>query len=417
MLTVLIGILFITLHALPVGAEPSETVTAAINQPSSPFEATTPADEAIEENKYHIPVVLNNSVETYIEYFRTREKRTFQRWLNNSARYLDPMKKIFKDENLPEELVYVAMIESGFDSGAVSRSKAAGHWQFMPDTARQYGLRSDWWIDERKDYIKSTHAAAQHFRDLHSRFGSWPLVLAAYNAGASKVLRAMQKTGSEDFWDLKESAYLRRETKVYVSKFMAASLIARDPAAYGFRVPDVEPLRYDEVVIREVMDLRTVAYCTDSTYERIKSLNPEINGKSTPPDDNRYLLKIPKGKKKIFLARIDAIRKAEIRISWDEEVYISLLNQGESSREPGNGPDICPVFEKETTLAQRPSQQQAARRNAAQETEPAIDDKDGHLNAKNPMTACAKRTPAIGPHRYLVPWALPPFSNTADRHR
>ena len=146
MLTVLIGILFITLHAQPVGAEPSEPMTAAINRSSSPSESITPADEAIEEKKYHITVVLNNSVETYIEYFRTRGKRTFQRWLNNSARYIDPMREIFKNENLPEELVYVAMIESGFDSGAVSRSKATGHWQFMPDTAREYGLRTDCFV-------------------------------------------------------------------------------------------------------------------------------------------------------------------------------------------------------------------------------------------------------------------------------
>jgi hypothetical protein len=416
MFTVIIGILFVALPVLPVAAESSDSVTAEINPSPSPFEMSTSADEAIEEKAYHIPVLLNDSVETYIEYFRTRGKSTFQRWLDNSTRYLHLMKEIFKNENLPEELVYVAMIESGFDSGAVSRAKATGHWQFMPDTARQYGLRSDWWVDERKDHVKSTHAAAQHFRDLHNRFGSWPLVLAAYNAGTGKVQRAMLRTGSADFWDLKESAYLRRETKGYVPKFMAAAIIARDPAAYGFRVPDVEPIRYDEVVIGEVMDLRIVAYCADSTYEMIKSLNPEINGRSTPPDDPRYLLKIPEGKKKIFLARSDAIRKAAIRISWDEEVYVSLLHQNDSSREFRKGPDICTVFEKKVTLAERPYQP-VVHRSTAQDTDSVFT--GGRMSTENPLTACARRTKPAGMHQYLVPWALPFFSNInlTDRHR
>jgi hypothetical protein len=226
----------------------------------------------------------------------------------------------------------------------------------------------------------------------------------------------MLRTGSADFWDLKESAYLRRETKSFVPKFMAAALIARDPAAYGFRIPDVEPLRYDEVVIREVMDLRIVAYCTDSTYEMIKSLNPEINGRSTPPDDPRYLLKIPEGKKKIFLARSDAIRKAAIRISWEEEVYISLLHQNDSSRELRNGPDICSIFEKKTTLAER-AYQPFVRRDTAQDTDFVFTDKDGRMSTGNPLTACARRTQPAGMYQYLVPWALPFFSNTADRHR
>jgi hypothetical protein len=416
MVTMLIGILSIALYTMPGEAEASDSVATAINRSPSAIELTSSAENAIDEKPYHISVVLNNSVERYIEYFRTRGKRTFQRWLDNSAPYIGPMKKIFKDENLPEELVYVAMIESGFDSSAVSRSKAAGHWQFMPDTARQYGLRSNWWVDERKDYVKSTLAAAQHFKDLQSRFSSWPLVLAAYNAGAGKVQRAILKAGSGDFWDLKESAYLRRETKSYVPKFMAAILIARDPAAYGFRVPNVKPLRYDEVMIKEVTDLRIVAYCTDSTYEIIKSLNPEINGKSTPPDDSRYLLKIPKGKKNIFLARIDAIRKAAIRISWDEEVYISLLNQDDSSREIRNGLDLCPVFVKKTNLAQRLSQQ-TARRDSAQEAGSAFSDKDMQMSATKPVTACVRQTRPAELYRNVVPWALPPFSNTADRQR
>jgi hypothetical protein len=415
MLTLFIGMLFVSLSVLPVAAEPSASITAsaAINPSPPPFDLSTSANETTEDKAYHIPILLNNSVEAYIEYFRTRGKNTFQHWLDNSASYLPLMKEIFKNENLPQELAYVAMIESGFDSHAVSRAKAAGPWQFMPDTARQYGLRSDWWIDARKDHIKSTHAAARHFRDLHNRFGSWPLVLAAYNAGTGKVQRAMIRTGSADFWDLRESVFLRRETKGYVPKFMAASIIARDPAAYGFRVPDVKPLRYDEVVIGEGMDLGVVAYCSNSTYEMIKSLNPEINGRVTPPDDPSYLLKIPQGRKKIFLARSDAIRKAAIQVSWEEEVYISLLHQNDSFRDLRNGPDICSVFEKQVTLAER-SYQPGLNRNILQGISPLFTGKDGRLGGRIPLKACSGRTQPSDMHQNDGPWGLHFSGNTTD---
>lgn len=415
MFTLFIGMLFVALPALPVAAEPSTFVTAAINQSPPSFELPTSTDQTIEGKAYHIPVLLNDSVEAYIEYFRTRGKNTFQRWLDNSAPYLYPMKEIFRKENLPEELVYVAMIESGFDPGAVSVAKAAGPWQFMPDTARRYGLRGDRWVDERRDHIKSAHAAAQHFRDLHSRFGSWPLVLAAYNAGTAKVQRAMLRTGSTDFWDLKESAYLRRETKSYVPKFMAAVLITRDPVAYGFRVPDIEPLRYDEVVIPKSTDLGIIAYCIDSTYEMIKSLNPEIQGGVTPPDDPRYLLKIPQGKKKIFLARSKAIGDAALRIPWEEKVFIPFADQIGPGREVRSGPNTCSLIEKKVNLEDRSYRLVAYW--STQETDPVFTGKDVYLGTGNPSIACAGKTQAAGLHQYFGPWALPFFSNITDRRR
>ena len=128
------------------------------------------------------------------------------------------------------------MIESGFNPYAVSWAKAVGPWQFMPATGKLYGLKIDWWIDERKDPIKSTMAAAEHLKDLHNLFGSWPLALASYNAGAGKVQRAVLRTRSDDFWDLKASRYIRKETKNYVPKYMAATIIAKNPEAYGFSV-------------------------------------------------------------------------------------------------------------------------------------------------------------------------------------
>jgi len=226
------------------------------------------------------------------------------------------MKEIFKKKNLPEDLVYIAMIESGFNPYAVSWARAVGPWQFMPATGKLYGLNIDWWIDERKDPIKSTYAAAEHFKDLHNLFGSWPLAMASYNAGAGKVQRAVLRTRSDDFWDLKASRYIRKETKNYVPKFMAATIIAKNPEAYGFTVSNVEPYKFDEVVIEDSTDLRLVARCAGCTYEEIKELNPELRRWVTPPQIKNYTLRIPSGKKEAFLANFAAI-PPEQKIKWD----------------------------------------------------------------------------------------------------
>jgi len=329
----LIGILMLSLPGAASAEGLSDAVgpapglrTAAIYEPINPI-VNPVAEREAESADYHIQLVLNESVEEYIDYFSGPGKTTFQQWLENSAPSFSLMTEIFRSENLPEELVYVAMIESGFEPGAVSRAKAVGPWQLMPTTARRYGLRSDSWVDERRDPAKSTRAAALFFRDLHNRLYSWPLVLAAYNAGFSKVHRAMRWTGSEDFWDLKDSTLLRSETKNFVPKFMAAALIARDPAAYGFRAPAARPAGFDKIAIRVSMDLSIIAYCTGSSYEMIKSLNPEITGRATPPEGGSYVLKIPKGTSKRFRTRSAAIWKAAIGDQPMEMTPASLLRR------------------------------------------------------------------------------------------
>lgn len=273
-------------------------------------------DDAVVEKPYHIPMILNDSVENHLEYFKTRGRDVFQLWIDRSARYIPVMKNIFKEKNLPEDLVYVAMIESGFNPYAVSWARAVGPWQFMPATGKLYGLKITWWVDERKDPVKSTYAAAEHFKDLRNLFGSWPLALASYNAGAGKVQRAVLRTRSEDFWDLKASRYIRKETKNYVPKFMAATIIAKNPEAYGFTVSKYEPFTYDEVVIDESTDLRLVARCAGCTYQEIKELNPELRRWVTPPHAGSYTLRIPAGTKEAFRANFAAV-PPEQKIKWD----------------------------------------------------------------------------------------------------
>jgi len=282
-------------------------------------------DEAAEEKPYHIPMILNDSVENHLEYFKTRGRDSFQRWLDRSALYIPVMKDIFREKNLPEDLVYVAMIESGFNPYAVSWAKAVGPWQFMPATGKLYGLKIDWWIDERKDPIKSTMAAAEHLKDLHNLFGSWPLALASYNAGAGKVQRAVLRTRSDDFWDLKASRYIRKETKNYVPKYMAATIIAKNPGAYGFSITSIGPFKSDEVVVGQSTDLRLIARCADVTYEEIKELNPELKRWVTPPQYANYVLRIPTGRKDTFLANYAAIT-AEQKIKWERH----MVKKGET---------------------------------------------------------------------------------------
>jgi membrane-bound lytic murein transglycosylase D len=301
---------------LPQNEEPSAVIPPQLKPPTEDVAQLDATEDLADEKLYDIPMVLNDSVESHLEYFKTRGRDVFQRWLDRSARYIPVMKDIFREKNLPEDLVYVAMIESGFNPYAVSWCKAVGAWQFMPATGKLYGLKIDWWIDERKDPIKSTQAAAEHLKDLHNLFGSWPLALASYNAGAGKVQRAVLRTRSDDFWDLKASRFIKPETKNYIPKYMAATIIAKNPEGYGFTAGSREPFKYDEVTLEESTDLRLIARCAECTYEEIKELNPELKRWVTPPHYDRYVLRIPPGKKDVFQTNFAAV-PPEQKIKWE----------------------------------------------------------------------------------------------------
>ncbi len=235
----------------------------------------------------------------------------FTRYLARSTRYLRMMKNILREEGVPEDIAYLPLIESGFYTHAYSRSRASGPWQFISSTGRRYGLKIDWWVDERRDPVKSTRAAARYLRDLHEMFDSWSLALAGYNAGEGKIKRALKVTKAKDFWSVMRTMAIKRETFNYVPKFIAARQIAIDPESYGFsNIPYQEDFTYDEVTIEFPMSLDVIARISGSDVKTIKDLNAELRRWSTPPVD-KYNLKIPRGSRETFLANLPKIPEAQ----------------------------------------------------------------------------------------------------------
>ncbi len=264
------------------------------------------------EPEFDIPIIMNAKVEQFIQYFQTDIRERFVTYLSRSRKYIPSMKKLLKEHGLPEDLVYIALIESGFEPSAYSRSKASGPWQFISQTGKRYGLKVNWWVDERRDPEKSTVAAAKHLKDLYERFECWYLAAAGYNAGEYKIVKAMKRYRTEDFWLLTNYQYLKRETKNYVPQMIAAALIAKDPEKYGFTdVEYQEPLRYESVKVPDLTGLSLVAKACETSLEEIKDLNPEILRGVTPPDEPDYEIKIPFGKKDVFLKNFESLQPVE----------------------------------------------------------------------------------------------------------
>jgi membrane-bound lytic murein transglycosylase D len=246
---------------------------------------------------YNVPIVIDSSVQSHIRYFNTSIRNRFEQWLVRLSRYRPLVENIFTEFHLPSDLVYLSLVESGFNPYAYSRAKATGPWQFMKGTAKLYGLRVDAYVDERRDPIKSTVAAARYLRDLYDLFGAWPLAMAAYNAGEGKVMRALQKARAESFTDISKTRLIRRETKEYVPRFMAATIIAKNPDRYGFPQEASERHQFEEVVVTRPLHFHAIANATGVPYTELRLLNPELRRDATPPGDDAYLLKVPVGTK------------------------------------------------------------------------------------------------------------------------
>jgi membrane-bound lytic murein transglycosylase D len=237
----------------------------------------------------------NHHVRKFVDQFQSGDRRAVvETWLVRSGRYLPMILDVFRQKGLPDELVFTAMIESGFNPVAVSRAGAKGLWQFMAPTARRYGLRVDEWLDERLDPEKSTVAAARHLLDLYAVFGSWNLVQAAYNAGEMRVLQAVRAMGTSDFWTLRSGRVLKDETKNFIPAIQAATLIAREPTRYGFVFTPAEPLQYEVVTVPKATSLKQLSARAGVPLEALERLNLELRLKQTPPD-SPYPLKVPLG--------------------------------------------------------------------------------------------------------------------------
>ena len=252
------------------------------------------AEEAVSEEENDLPILLNDAVLSCIDLYQGPLRDWFGEALARGGRYLPRIREVFASEGIPQDLAYVALVESAFKTQALSRAKAKGVWQFIPATGRRYGLSQDWWIDERSDPDKSTRAAAQYLKTLHEMFGDWNLALAAYNAGEGRISRGMRKHGAEDYWELRGTRALARETKNYVPMIHAAIVVAKAPDKYGFEITPESPVTFDTLTLDQAFDLRVVAECAESEVDDVRALNPELRRLATPAN-RTFALKVPQG--------------------------------------------------------------------------------------------------------------------------
>lgn len=245
---------------------------------------------------FDIPVTYNDAVKKWIHYFQTTGRGSFRRYLERSTRYMPYILGELKRHGLPLDLAYVPMIESGFIPSAISHAGAMGLWQFIEPTGRRYGLRIDWWIDERRDYRKATASAIRYMKDLQQQFKSWYLVAASYNMGETGVRRLIQRHGTNSFWELADLDALPDETQNYVPKILAAMLIAKAPALYGFRdLNPQSPLEYDEVEVPGGTDLINLGKFLGVSEKHLEELNPELIKSFIPREVRRHRIRVPKG--------------------------------------------------------------------------------------------------------------------------
>lgn len=255
--------------------------------------------------KYDIPLAYNEAVAEYIAFFTGPGRRWFSVWLERERRFAPLFREILREHGVPEDLVYLAMIESGFSTRAVSHAKAVGPWQFIEATGKRYGLRVDFWVDERRDPVKSTHAAARFLKALHEIWGDWYLAWAGYNAGPGRVSRGIREHETQDFWELAATpGVFRKETRHYVPKLLAAALIAKHPEHFGFEtIASQQRFDWEEVELPDATDLDLVARLTGVSTSLLREYNPELSQWATPPvmkGQAPYRLRVPRGKAEGF---------------------------------------------------------------------------------------------------------------------
>jgi membrane-bound lytic murein transglycosylase D len=245
---------------------------------------------------FDLPVTYNKKVSVWVRYYQTRGQKWFREWLARSSKYMPFIQAELQRANLPTDLAFMVMIESGFSSQAISHADAVGPWQFIEPTGNRYGLRKNWWLDERRDLKKSTLAAIRYLKDLREEFGSWYLVAASYNMGESGLRRQIAKYKTKDYWNLVKLGALPAETQEYVPKILAAMLIAKAPSLYGFRdLERMDPLDYEVVLVPGGTDLDAVADHLGVTRKALKDLNAELILGYIPRQVDKHYIRVPKG--------------------------------------------------------------------------------------------------------------------------
>ncbi|MBI4540046.1 MAG: lytic transglycosylase domain-containing protein [Gemmatimonadetes bacterium] len=282
-----------------------ERFESAVSSPAAVAAAVAgdPAGVSVAE----VPLEVNARVEKWLHRYVGGQRRYFQAWLAREGRYGELIRAKLRDRGLPEDLVYLAMIESGFLPGAYSVAEASGLWQMMDGTARRYGLRVDVYVDERRDPVRATDAALAYLEDLYRQFGSWYLAAAAYNAGEARVARALRGgragTASQDrdvFWEIMEG--LPPETREYVPMMIAAMILAKNPERYGFEFEPFEPFRYERVFVPGGTTLSRVAWLAGVSLDTLRALNPHFVLGVTPPEIS-YPVRVPAGTAARVVAR------------------------------------------------------------------------------------------------------------------
>ncbi len=278
----------------------------------------------VEDRDGHIPLVRTKQVDQYINYFQTKGRKQFQIWLDRYAKYKDLILPILAEHEMPEEFIYLAMIESGLNPKAYSKAKASGMWQFIYATGKKYGLSRDWYRDERRDPVKATHAACKYLKDLYKLFDNWYLALAAYNCGEGRVLRASKLHQTYDFWQMHS---LPRETRNYIPYFLSAAIMARSPELYGFSIPkNVETFRFDTITLEKSADIAVLARVAGIKPNVLREYNPELRQSATPAEDD-YQLKLPPGKKERFFTAWNEIPEEE---RFAPQFIVHRVRYGES---------------------------------------------------------------------------------------
>jgi len=273
------------------------------------------AEQEVQAVSHDLPLTVNDTVLSFLNFFQTPRGRTIvEGGLRRAGRYREMIQRVFREEGIPMDLMYLAQAESGFKPLALSRASARGMWQFMAFTGRLYGLQHTWWVDERQDPEKATRAAARHLRDLYEKFGDWYLAMAAYDSGEGNVQRAVERTGYADFWELYKRNVLPRETRNYVPIIVALALVAKDAAHYGIQVDPESPDPVDVVKPGRPIDLRLVAETIETDVGTLRALNPALLRMVTPSDRD-FELRLPQGSADKFFAEIATI-PPDKWVSW-----------------------------------------------------------------------------------------------------